>query len=62
MECFNKKFFANKHKCKVCLLSSSLDPRDKEKADKLKFVDFYFSKPLVPENVKTVCKELSVSI
>jgi len=62
IECFNEKFVANKHKCKVCLLSSSLDPCDKEKAEQSELVDFYFSKPLVPENVKTVCKELSVSI
>lgn len=62
IECFNEKFSANKHKCKVCLLSSSLDPRDKEKADKSGLVDFYFSKPLVPDHVKTICQEISVSI
>jgi len=42
IECFNEKFSANKYKCKVCMLSSSLDPRDKEKADKSELVDFYF--------------------
>jgi len=62
IERFDEKFSANKHKCKICLLSSSLDPRDKEKADKSGFVDFYFSKPLVPENVKAICKEISVSV
>ena len=62
VESFYEKFSANRLKCKVCLLSSSLDPRDKEKADKSEFVDFYFSKPLVPENVKAICKEISVNI
>ena len=55
IEYFNQKFSGNKHKCKVCLLSSSLDPRDKEKADKSEFVDFYFSIPLVLENVTAIC-------
>ncbi|HEV8515821.1 MAG TPA: response regulator [Cyclobacteriaceae bacterium] len=62
IERFYEKFSIEKHRCKVCLLSSSLDPRDKEKADKSELVDFYFSKPLMPEIVKTICKEISVSI
>jgi len=62
IEYFNEKFSGNKDKCKVCLLSSSLDPRDKEKADRSELVDFYFSKPLVPENLKAICKEISVSV
>ena len=62
IERFHEKFSAYKHKCKICLLSSSLDPRDKEKANQSELVDFYFSKPLVSDNVKSICKEISVGI
>jgi CheY-like chemotaxis protein len=62
IECFNEKFSSYKEKCKICLLSSSLDPRDEEKAGKTELVDFYFSKPLLPEMVKAICKEILVTI
>ena len=55
IELFKEKFSALKKKSMICLLSSSLDPRDKEKADKSDLVDFYFSKPLSLEVVHEVC-------
>jgi CheY-like chemotaxis protein len=65
LEIFKKKFSAHKQRCVICLLSSSLDPRDKEKADRLDMVDFYFSKPLSFDAVYTICKKyhnLNISI
>jgi CheY-like chemotaxis protein len=55
IETFGDKFSTFKKKSMICLLSSSLDPRDKEKADKSDLVDFYFSKPLSLEAVREVC-------
>jgi CheY-like chemotaxis protein len=63
VEMFEEKFSAYKHKCIICLLSSSLDPRDKERADNLPMLDFYFSKPLSFAVVQTIfkrCEDLSI--
>ena len=57
IENFKEKFSAYKQKCMICLLSSSLDPRDKEKASKSDLVDFYFSKPLSIDAVRTICEK-----
>jgi len=58
IESFKEKFSAYKQKCTICLLSSSLDPRDKEKASKSDLVDFYFSKPLSIDTVRTICEKI----
>ena len=58
IENFKEKFSAYKQKCMICLLSSSLDPRDKEKASKSDLVDFYFSKPLSIDAVRTICEKI----
>lgn len=46
IERFKKDFVQYKHKCVICVLSSSLDPRDRENAKKSDMVDSYLSKPL----------------
>ena len=52
---FGEKFRAFKKKCIICLLSSSLDPRDKEKVNKSELIDFFISKPLSLEVVSDLC-------
>lgn len=42
------------HKCKVFMLTSSIDPRDIEKSKKFKTVKDFFSKPLSPEILATI--------
>ncbi|HEY5748203.1 MAG TPA: response regulator [Chryseolinea sp.] len=54
---FRESFSAYKQKCVICLLSSSLDPRDKQKAAQSDMVDYYASKPLTKEVVHTVWKK-----
>jgi len=51
VELFKEQFHALKNKSIVCFLSSSLDPRDKEKAEQSEWVDYYVSKPLTTEVV-----------
>ena len=46
IERFKKDFQQFKHRCLICVLSSSLDPRDRENAKKSDMVDSYLSKPL----------------
>ena len=46
IERFRKDFIAYKDKCIICVLSSSLDPQDRENAKKFDMVDSYLSKPL----------------
>ena len=46
IERFKKNFIQYKNKCIICVLSSSLDPRDRENAKKSDMVDSYLSKPL----------------
>lgn len=48
---FRDKFDEYKNKCIVCMLSSSLDPKDQQKADNSDMVDFFISKPLTVESV-----------
>lgn len=48
---FKEQFPMLKNKSIICLLSSSLDPRDKEKAGLSEWVDYYVSKPLTTEAV-----------
>jgi CheY-like chemotaxis protein len=43
---FKKEFQQFKHRCLICVLSSSLDPRDRENAKKSDMVDTFLSKPL----------------
>jgi CheY-like chemotaxis protein len=43
---FKKDFIQFKQKCIICMLSSSLDPQDRENAKKSDIVDSYLSKPL----------------
>ena len=57
IEQFRESFSAYKQKCVICLLSSSLDPRDKQKAEQSDMVDYYASKPLTKEVVHTVWKK-----
>jgi CheY-like chemotaxis protein len=46
IERFKRDFIQYKNKCLICVLSSSLDPSDKENAKKSDMVDSYLSKPL----------------
>jgi CheY-like chemotaxis protein len=46
IERFKKHFQQFKHRCLVCMLSSSLDPRDRENAKHSDMVDSFISKPL----------------
>ena len=46
IERFKKDFVQFKDKCLICVLSSSLDPRDRENAKNSDMVDSYLSKPL----------------
>jgi len=57
IEQFRESFSAYKQKCVICLLSSSLDPRDKQKAAQSDMVDYYASKPLTKAVVHTVWKK-----
>jgi CheY-like chemotaxis protein len=52
---FGEKFATFKRKCIICLLSSSLDPRDREKVNTSEFIDFFISKPLSIEIVSDLC-------
>ncbi|WP_160143868.1 response regulator [Chryseolinea soli] len=54
---FRESFSTHKQKCIICMLSSSLDPRDKQKAAQSDMVDHYASKPLSKEVVHTVWKK-----
>ena len=54
---FRERFSTYKQKCVICLLSSSLDPRDEQKAAQSDMVDYYASKPLTREVVHTVWKK-----
>jgi len=54
---FRESFSAHKQKCVICMLSSSLDPRDMQKAAQSDMVDHYASKPLTQEVVHTVWKK-----
>jgi CheY-like chemotaxis protein len=60
IEHFKEKFSTYKQKCSICLLSSSLDPRDQEKANKTDVVDFYFSKPLSLDAVHSIYNKMQV--
>ena len=60
IEIFNEKFSTLKKKSMICLLSSSLDPRDREKAEKSNLIDFYFSKPLSIEAVSAILKNTMI--
>jgi len=51
VELLKEQFQTLKNKSIVCLLSSSLDPRDREKAEKSDWVDYYISKPLTTDAV-----------
>jgi CheY-like chemotaxis protein len=46
IDLFKQYFQPMKNKSIVCLLSSSLDPRDQAKAEASDWVDYYVSKPL----------------
>jgi CheY-like chemotaxis protein len=46
IERFKKEFQQFKHRCLICVLSSSLDPRDRENAKQSDMVDSFISKPL----------------
>lgn len=51
VELFKEKFPTLKNKSLICLLSSSLDPRDKAKAELSEWIDYFVSKPLTTEAV-----------
>jgi CheY-like chemotaxis protein len=46
IERFKKHFQQFKHRCLICVLSSSLDPGDRENAKQSDMVDSFISKPL----------------
>lgn len=59
LERFKEKFMQFKDRCIICLLSSSLDPRDRENANKSDIVDSYFSKPLSIDAVNSLGRRYS---
>lgn len=54
IEKFRDHFLPFKHQCTICMLSSSLDPHDQQKAEQSDLVDFYLSKPLTIESVQAL--------
>jgi len=56
IDMFREKFSEYKRLCIVCMLSSSLDPRDQKKAEDSDMVDFFISKPLTEESVNDLCQ------
>lgn len=55
IERFKKDFIQFKNRCIICVLSSSLDPRDRETArNNADMVDSYLSKPLSIDAVTTL--------
>lgn len=54
LEIFKTRFLFFKQKCIICMLSSSLNPHDRQRAEKSDLVDFYFTKPLTPQIVQTL--------
>jgi len=59
IERFKKDFVQFKEKCLICVLSSSLDPRDRENAKNSDMVDSYLSKPLSIDVVTSLGKKYS---
>ncbi len=59
IERFKKDFVQFKEKCLICVLSSSLDPRDRENAKKSDMVDSYLSKPLSIDVVTSLGRKYS---
>jgi len=59
IERFKKDFVQFKEKCLICVLSSSLDPRDRENAKNSDMVDSYLSKPLSIDVVTSLGKMYS---
>ncbi len=58
VERFQEQFSTSKGDSIICLLSSSLDPRDREKATASEWVDCYVSKPLTANVVKELYSRL----
>lgn len=54
LEIFKTRFLSFKQKSIICMLSSSLNPIDRQRAEKSDLVDFYFTKPLTPQIVQTL--------
>ena len=59
IERFKKEFVQFKDRCLICVLSSSLDPRDRENAKNSDMVDSYLSKPLSIDVVASLGKMYS---
>lgn len=57
LEIFHKNYFHHFPNTKVYILSSSVDPNDKENAEKYPFVANFISKPLTKEIVKEIKSE-----
>ena len=57
---FKRDFKQFKEKCLICVLSSSLDPRDRETAKNSDMVDSYISKPLSIDAVNTLGQRYSL--
>lgn len=60
IERFKRDFRQFKEKCLICVLSSSLDPRDRETAKNSDMVDSYISKPLSIDAVNTLGQKYSL--
>ena len=56
IEMLGEKFIDFKNKCVICVLSSSLDPRDRDKATQSPWVDSFLSKPLPGEAMEHLCR------
>ena len=56
---FRQDFKQFKDRCIICVLSSSLDPRDRENAKKSDMVDSYLSKPLSIDAANSLGKKYS---
>ena len=52
-----KKFNDFNEKCVICMLSSSMNPEDKQRADESELVDIFISKPLSDSAINLVCEK-----
>lgn len=60
VELLKQQFQTLKNKSVVCLLSSSLDERDQERAEQSDWIDYYVSKPLTKETITDLYNNMSM--
>lgn len=60
IELLKEQFAAFKDRSLVCILSSSLDPRDEAKAEQSEWINQYLSKPLTSQGIHELCNKVQV--